>query len=73
MAAKQSFTVTPPPLYGLQAYRLGQRLRRFVEEARLRYDHSLCHIRATDDLQYARKRSGEIKLPDIRLHPTVLK
>lgn len=50
------------------AYRLKQRLRHFVEELRLRYVHSLSHLSATDDPQYAGVPTGEIKLPDTRLH-----
>lgn len=50
------------------AYRPKQRLRHFVEELRLRYVHELSHLSATDDPQYARVPTGEIKLPDLRLH-----
>lgn len=58
----------PPRSLLSGAYRLKQRLRHFVEELRLRYVHSLSHLSATDDPQYAGVPTGEIKLPDTRLH-----
>lgn len=44
------------------------RLRHFVKELRLRYVQSLSHLSATDDQQYARLPTREIKLPAMRLH-----
>lgn len=60
--------ISPPWSLLSGAYRLKQRLRHFVEELRLRYVHSLSHLSATDDPQYVGVPTGEIKLPDTRLH-----
>lgn len=39
-----------------------------MEGLRLGSVHQLSHLSATDDPQYARVPTGEIKLPDMRLH-----
>lgn len=65
---RSSIAISPPRSLLSGAYRLKQRLRHFVEELRLRYVHSLSHLSATDDPQYAGVPTGEIKLPDTRLH-----